>query len=110
MIFSSNSDKCINVKLLLTSSKNPGPVHFYKSIFNIQCLNKLFRSSKENQSYHYNITRSVLDDTEQAQDDHNDVKEVDHDGSPLVAKEVEHLPLQRSYLGWGVNRGRNMSL
>ncbi len=26
------------------------------------------------------------------------MKEVDHDGSPLVAEEVEHLPLQRSCL------------
>lgn len=63
-----------------------------------------FTSSEEN--HHYNITRSVLDDTKQAQDDHDDVKEVDHDGGPLVAEEVKHLPLQRSYLG-GVDRSRN---
>ncbi|TNN73282.1 hypothetical protein EYF80_016445 [Liparis tanakae] len=41
---------------------------------------------------------SVLDDTKQAQDDRDDVEEVDHDGSPLVAEEVKHLPLQHSDL------------
>lgn len=48
--------------------------------------------------HQYNVAWSVLGDTKQAQDDHNDVEEVDHDGSPLVAQEVKHLPLQRTDL------------
>lgn len=48
--------------------------------------------------YHDNVTRSVLDGTKQAQDDHDDVKKVDHDGSPLVSEEVKHLPLHSSDL------------
>ena len=48
--------------------------------------------------YHNNILWSVLDGTKQAQDDHDDVKEVDHDGSPLVAQEVKHLLLHGCYL------------
>lgn len=43
--------------------------------------------------YHDNVARPVLDGTEQAQDDHDDVKEVDHDGSPLVSEKIKHLPL-----------------
>lgn len=45
--------------------------------------------------HHDNVARPVLDDAKQAQDDHDDVEEVDHDGRPLVAEEVKHLPLQR---------------
>lgn len=48
--------------------------------------------------HHHQVAWSVLDDTKQAQDDRDDVEEVDHDGSPLVAEEVKHLPLQHSDL------------
>lgn len=48
--------------------------------------------------YQYNVASSVLDDTKQAEYDHNDVEEVDEDWSPLEAQEVKHLPLRRSDL------------
>lgn len=48
--------------------------------------------------YQYNVAWCVLDDTKEAQDDHNDVEEVDDDRSPLVAQEVKHLPLRSSDL------------
>lgn len=59
-------------------------------------VNTLFMSTREKPEFphQYDVPWSVLDDTKQAQDDHNDVEEVDHDGSPLVAQEVKHLPLQ----------------
>lgn len=56
-------------------------------------------------SHQDHVAGSVLDDSKQAQDDCDDVKEVDHDGGPLVAQEIEHLPLQGSYLQG--QRGRN---
>lgn len=56
-------------------------------------------------SHQDHVAGSVLNDSKQAQDDSDDVEEVDHDGGPLVAQEVEHLPLQGSYLQG--QRGRN---
>lgn len=44
---------------------------------------------------------SCVGHTKQAQDDHDHVKEVDDDGSPVIPQEVKHLPLQCCYLGWG---------
>lgn len=66
-------------------------------IFGVKTLSISTREKPEF-PHQYNVAWSVLDDTEQAQDDHDDVEEVDHDGSPLVAQEVKHLPLQRSDL------------
>lgn len=56
-------------------------------------------------SHQDHVAGSVLNDSKQAQDDSDDVEEVDHDGGPLVAQEIEHLPLQGSYLQG--QRGRN---
>lgn len=59
-------------------------------------------------SHQDHVAGSVLDDSKQAQDDCDDVKEVDHDGGPLVAQEIEHLPLQGSYLQ-GQKQGEEIS-
>lgn len=48
--------------------------------------------------YHDYVAWVVLDGPKKSQNDHNDVEEVDHDGSPLVAQEVERLPLHCCYL------------
>lgn len=66
-------------------------------IFGVNTLSITTRE-KPQFPHQYNVAWSVLDDTKQAQDDYNDVEEVDHDGSPLVAQEVKHLPLQRTDL------------
>lgn len=42
-------------------------------------------------TYHYNVARPVLDGSEEAKDDYNDVEEVGKDGGPLVSKEVKDL-------------------
>lgn len=52
------------------------------------------------ESYQNEVPGAVLHCAEDAQDDGHDVQEVGEDGSPLVAQEVEDLPLQRGHL-WG---------
>lgn len=44
-------------------------------------------------THHHDVARPVLDGAEEPQDDDDDVQEVGEDWSPLVAQEVEHLPL-----------------
>ncbi len=41
------------------------------------------------------VAASVLVAAEEADDDRHDVQEVGGDGQPLVAQQVEHLPLHR---------------
>lgn len=47
----------------------------------------------EGATHHHDVAGSVLDGAEQPEDDDDDVQEVGEDGGPLVAQEVEHLPL-----------------
>lgn len=44
------------------------------------------------------VSEAELHSAKHAQDDGHDVQEVGQDGSPLVAQEVKHLPLQSCHL------------
>lgn len=44
-------------------------------------------------TYHYNVTRPILDSSKEAEDDDDDVEEVGKDGGPLVTQKVKNLSL-----------------
>lgn len=44
-------------------------------------------------THHHDVARPILDGAEEAEDDDDDVEEVGEDRGPLVAQEVEDLPL-----------------
>lgn len=49
-------------------------------------------------TYQDEIPGPILHGAKDAQDDSHDVQEVGQDGSPLVAQEIEDLPLECSHL------------
>lgn len=53
------------------------------------------------------VSGPELNGAKQAEDDDDDVDEVGQDGSPLVAQEVDHLPLQHAHLVEDGGRRRN---
>lgn len=56
-------------------------------------------SAGARQTHHHDRVRPVLDGPKEPQDDHDDMDKGGQDGRPLIAQEVEHLPLQDSDLG-----------
>lgn len=50
------------------------------------------------ETYPSHISRSELYGAKKAQDDDDDVEEIGQNGSPLVAEEIDHLPLQHGDL------------
>lgn len=61
-------------------------------------VNFVFLSVLACKTHPADVSRPELDCAEQAEDDDDDVDEVGQDGSPLVAQEVDYLPLQHADL------------
>lgn len=58
----------------------------------------VWRDRGKKETYQDEIPGPILHGAKDAQDDSHDMQEVGQDGSPLVAQEIEDLPLEGSHL------------